>query len=325
MTDLRNTLYDKKILPVHDFSIPIVSVGNLTVGGTGKTPIICELLRWALEQSLRPGVVSRGYCRTGEGIVRVPLSAQGVEFGDEPAMMARRFSTVPVYVGSDRVDAAKVLIAREDVQIIFADDAFQHRRLGRRVDIVILDCMEAINNYASLPLGRAREDKSALRRAHFIILNKCNLATPEQKKLSLEFIDQVCGDLQVPVIESDYYCTRLVRLDGLVQDKIDGYEKVVLLSGVGSPLSFEVMMNKGFDIKKHFIFKDHHAYKSQEIQSVIDESKSLGVQKIVTTEKDAVKLFQFMDIKEKIWVAELSPKLSLRIKSLYEKISAQLK
>ena len=179
---LRNLLYDRDVLPTFEVGIPIVSVGNLTLGGTGKTPLICELVAWALENKLHPGVVSRGYRGQVRGVELVTPNGDPSYFGDEPVMIASRFANVPVYVGADRVAAVKKMIEHQKVDIIFADDAFQHRRLGRKADIVVVDCTEAISNYRVVPVGRARENVRGLDRADFIILNKVNLATPEQKK-----------------------------------------------------------------------------------------------------------------------------------------------
>lgn len=320
----RNWLYDKGIIKVHNFNIPIVSVGNLTWGGTGKTPILCELLRWALEQGLKPAVVSRGYKGRVRGVERVNPDGDPSYFGDEPVMIASRFLTVPVYVGADRVGAVSKILASEQVQIIFADDAFQHRRLGRNLDVVILDCTEKITNYNVAPMGRGREEKNSLRRADFIILNKVNLALPQNKLEALDFISHTCGDIHVPVIESEYYVKRLINLDGVEEVSTSKYHSVLLVSGIGNPSAFEALVAKNYDVKGHMAFWDHYNYSQADIDKILNEAKFLGVEKILITEKDAIKIKKFKEKLDVVRVVELAPKLSLRVKGLYEKILNQL-
>jgi tetraacyldisaccharide 4'-kinase len=324
---VRNELFVRKIIPVVECGIPVVSVGNLTMGGTGKTPIICELVAWALEQKLRPGVVSRGYKSHVKDVERVTADSEPGHFGDEPTMIANRFKTIPVYVGADRVRAIQKMRAETDVQIIFADDAFQHRRMGRNVDVVVIDCTEPIKHYRVLPLGRAREDISGLKRANFIILNKVNLSTPEQKMAVLNFVENSLGDLDTPVVESEYYVRNLVSLKDGSKIEPGGVEPIVLLSGVGNPQGVERLLTKNFDIKKHFAFRDHHHYTKEDIRKVIDEARKLKVRRILLTEKDAVKISVLLNKgeianAEMFWCTELSLKLSIKVKRLYEKILA---
>ncbi len=322
---VRNMLYDAQLIETHKFAVPVVSVGNLTWGGTGKTPIICELVRWSLEQGFKPAVISRGYKGQFKGVLRVPIDGEASVYGDEPAMMAKRFGSVPVYVGGDRVAVMKELLAKESVQIIFADDAFQHRRLARALDVVVMDCTEKLEHYEVVPLGRGREEKSALKRADFIILNKVNIAPPEAKQQTLDFIDRICEGREIPVIESEYYIKRLVRLDGHEETGAGRFQKVLLASGIGNPAAFSALVAKNFDIKGHMIFRDHHIYSASDIRNIIAEARRLGVDKILVTEKDAVKIRHLAIGHLLFYVAELGPKLSLRVKGLYEKILSRLR
>ncbi len=319
---IRNWFYDRGIWRVQSLPVPVISVGNLTLGGTGKTPIICELLRWAIENHLSAAVISRGYKgRFESSIARVPAGADPATFGDEPTMVADRFLNIPVYVGRDRVKVAQQLLAENpNVKVIFADDAFQHRRLHREVDIVVVDCMEPIENYAVIPAGRGREAARALRRADCIILNKVNLVSPARKQAVIEFIDETIGGREIPVIESEYYVRQLIRLDGHDTVEPREFETVTLVSGIGNPRAFETLIAKNFDVKKHFVFRDHHKYSRGEIQKVVAVSRSYKAKRILTTEKDAVKLRPLTHESDLFWQAELRPKLSLRVKWLYEKI-----
>ncbi len=318
----RNWLYDRQIWQSQGVSVPVVSVGNLTLGGTGKTPIICELLRWAIENKLNPAVISRGYKGKYESsVARVPVGADPASFGDEPTMIADRFPDVPVYVGRDRVTVARQLLSENpNVKVIFADDAFQHRRLRRDLDIVVVDCMEPIHNYSVVPAGRGRESAQALRRADCVVLNKVNLVPPERKQEVIEFIDRTIGGREIPVIESEYYVGRLIRLDNHETVEPRAFESVTLVSGIGNPQAFETLIGKNFAVKKHFVYRDHHKYSRSEVQKILAISRGYNVKRILTTEKDAVKLRPLAHESDLFWQAELRPKLSLRVKWLYEKI-----
>jgi tetraacyldisaccharide 4'-kinase len=269
-------------------------------------------------------VVSRGYKGQVTTWARVATDGDSRVFGDEPLMLAQKFPEVPIYVGADRVAVVRELLSREKVQLIFTDDTFQHRRLKRNLDVLILDCTEAPSHYEVVPLGRGREDKSGLNRSDFVILNKVNLASPEKKQELVSFVEELRGDREIPIIECEYYIHRFSRLDGQGAREASAYEKVALVSGVGRPQTFEDLMKKHFDVRKHFIFRDHHDYTESDVEKLIAQVDKLGVTRVITTEKDAVKLRRFSNLKEKIWVAELAPKLSLRVKSLYEKILSQV-
>jgi tetraacyldisaccharide 4'-kinase len=318
---LRNRLYQNHRLPIFVFDAPVVSVGNLTMGGTGKTPVICALIDWALEQKLRPAVVSRGYKSKMRGICEVPFPADGLLYGDEAAMVKNRFESVPFFIGADRAGAVRELLNKHDVNLVLADDAYQHRRLGRALDIVIIDCTEKLENYEMIPLGRAREPFSELKRAQFIILNKVNLVTPEEKQNLKEMITSILQGVKIPIVECEYQIGRIYRLDGLeIHLNFSEKERVLLFSALGNPKSFEELMSQKFNVCEHVLFKDHHSYQSEDMLKVVMAAKKWNIEKIVTTEKDAAKLASFDLIKDKIWVAELAPVFSSEIKGLYESI-----
>lgn len=316
----RNYLYDTRRFNTVNFKTPIVSVGNITMGGTGKTPLLCELLRWALEKNLRPAVVSRGYRGHYVGVQRVHPDSDAKTFGDEPVMISNLFKNVPIYVGRDRSEAVTALLADEKVDVIFADDAFQHRQLGRSLDVVVIDCTEKIENYSVLPEGRGRESLDGLKRADFIILNKVNLVEPKVKQQVLELIEAACGEQTVPVIECEYYIKNIFRLDENKAQSIREGEKIALMTAIGQPSSLYEMLSKKFSIQHHYRFRDHHVFERSELAQIVSDMKSLNVDKIVVTQKDAVKLKQYPDYSNVFWVTELSPKLSLQTKMLYEKI-----
>ena len=320
----RNLFYDKGIFSTLESPVTVVSVGNLTMGGTGKTPIICELLKWAISQNLKPAMISRGYKGKFKDIAKVMPPAEAQIYGDEPAMVANRFPHIPIYVGGDRTQVLAQMLREEKVNIVFADDAFQHRRLGRHIDILVVDCTEDLKNYRVLPLGRGRESASHLSRADFVILNKVNLATPEAKQKALDFISLNSRERDIPVIECEYHLNQITSLDGSKGEWPQRYEKIILVSGIGQPNGFEKLMSQHFHILKHITFSDHHSYSESEIHKVVDELNKTGAEKVIFTEKDAVKVKKFSSLLPKAWVAEINPKLSLRARGLYEQILAKI-
>ena len=181
MTQVRNYLYNEGYFKTKEVSCPVVSFGNLTAGGTGKTPLVSHFIQWAQNQEFKVGVVTRGYGgRLSYLCQQVKRHSQGAWlYGDEPYMLYLKHEDVPIWICTDRVRAAQALWNNHKVDLILADDAFQHRRLKRDMDILILNAMETQDNYQPLPLGRAREDFSEIHRAQAIILNKVNLASEE--------------------------------------------------------------------------------------------------------------------------------------------------
>jgi tetraacyldisaccharide 4'-kinase len=318
---LRNYFYDSGFFKTYYFDVPIVSLGNVTVGGTGKTPILCELVSWAQDKGYRPAIVSRGYKSKVKDWARVPVDGLASEFGDEPTMMASRFKDVPVYIGANRVSVVQNLLKNEKVNIIFADDAFQHRRLGRNIDIVILDATDPLVNYRVLPLGRAREDLSGLSRADVVILSRVNLVSPNEKQKMLDFIEQHRKNPSPVVIECEYYITEICSLMDGKTEKMLRQDGVALLSGIGNPKSFEQLAKMNCEVKYHFQFDDHHEYTTEDIEKVISAAKKMGVKKILLTEKDAVKIRVLKVDQSLFWATKLMPKLSLKIKELYEKLA----
>lgn len=177
----RNWLYDQKIITSTQLSIPVISVGNITMGGTGKTPFIQWLLKELLDLGFHPGVVSRNYGarEAQEGLVTFSSHA-AQHFGDEPVLLKMNFPHVPIYAGAKKWRSAKQLCELDkSIDVLLVDDGFQHRRLARDMDIVLLDTSVHKSDYAWPPLGRAREPFSAVKRAQVIVFTKWEQRNPE--------------------------------------------------------------------------------------------------------------------------------------------------
>jgi tetraacyldisaccharide 4'-kinase len=313
----RNALYNKRFLKVIDVSIPVVSVGNLTMGGTGKTPMLGALIDWSMKQNLSVGVVSRGYRGRFKGNVEV-LTDDPTLYGDEPAMLKRRYPDVPIFVGADRISSIELMQQKYKVKYILADDAFQHRSLARKLDVVVIDALDTPKCYELLPGGKAREPMSSLERASAIVLNRTNLVTASQREEWIHKINMHAHKDAI-LIESEYFVESIYPIFETTKSSFAKDERVLLISGVGSPRSVEAVLKGRVDIARHLIYPDHNKYVQDDVELWLSLSRSLNITRILTTEKDAIKLRRLSGV-QSIWVMDLVPRLSLNIKELYDEI-----
>lgn len=299
----RNWSFEQGLSRVEKLSVPVVSVGNLTIGGTGKTPVVADLVQWSLDQGISVGVVSRGYKGDFGQVQRVPADPnQAVFCGDEPTMLARRFPEVPIYVHPDRILAGQTLIKDHQVDWILADDAFQHRRLHRDLNLVVFDATVPLKHLRALPAGRAREPVQSLERADFVILTKTNLA---QEGLVEQWLQRL-GEW----VKKEQLILCKYELEGLfslaTSTKIEEQTKVWLVSGIGNPGAFEELIrHSGVQIEGHTVFSDHYAYAKKdvvELRSTVEKSEA---DFLVTTSKDLTKLRAFPELNEYLVDAKL--------------------
>lgn len=279
---LRNARFDRGI-GVLDGAIPVVSVGNLTVGGTGKTPLVARLARELAEAGRRAAVVSRGYGgRAGRGPVVVSRGtgpAVSAEIaGDEPAMLASRLPGIPVVVGSDRVrgvEAARDLGA--DVAIL--DDGFQHRRLRRALDVVVVDGARPFGNGRLLPAGPLREPPASLARAGLLVaMGGVSAKTAEGL---LRFAPKT------PVLAARKAAVGFFLADGTPATTPG---RAIAFCGIGAPSSFRRDLEvSGVEIDAFHAMDDHHPYTAAELAGFAARSAAAGVP-LVTTEKDLARI-----------------------------------
>lgn len=282
ITSLRNYLYDKGILKSYSFDIPIIAVGNLSVGGTGKTPQIEYLIR-LLSPDYKVSTLSRGYKRKSEGFVLADASSNSDILGDEPFQYFKKFPNVIVAVDADRKNGIERLLGLPSVpQVILLDDAFQHRKVKAGFYILLTSYDDLFYNDFMLPTGNLRESRSGAKRAQLIIVTKCpsTITEPEQEK-----IKKAVG-LDLPIFFS--YITYDNKIfnenESLSIDKIKSGSKL-LLAGIAKPKPFFDYLQS--DTDEIMIFPDHHHFSKNDILNI----KSKAQEKIiVTTEKDFVRL-----------------------------------
>jgi tetraacyldisaccharide 4'-kinase len=295
---IRNIAYARGWLSSYRVAVPVLSVGNLTAGGTGKTPLTELLVRALTLKGVRVGIISRGYRGSGSGIERVcpEEGARGaLKFGDEPTWLAGRFPQVPVYVGTDKVEVCRKLLSENKVDLIVADDAFQHRRLHREIDVVVIDASEPEWHYRPLPLGRMREGFRSLARAQAVFLSKVNLAEEPYLSQLRNRIRTVRNGLGAshPVFEMQYKITSFASLanEEVPKSALDG-KRILLVSGIARPHTFVKLVEEATnaEIADHLVFADHHPYNDDDLNEIENRARSLGAARIVVTEKDAVKM-----------------------------------
>lgn len=290
---LRASLYKSGILPRHDIGVPVISVGNITVGGTGKTPTVCMLARRLSAQDLRVTVLTRGY--RGRGTHRplivsdgVTLRANAQEAGDEAIMLAGNLKGIPVIAGHDRVAAGILAHARFDPHIVILDDGFQHLRLQRTVDIVLVNATNPFGNGFVLPRGTLRERLSALGRAHIVVLTKTDVAS--STVADLRALISACNP-KAPVFTSCFRIESLrnARTGETLQVKALAGARVAGFCSIGDPASFISMLSRlPVHICECAVFPDHHRYSAADYRRI--ERLFLQADAVITTEKDIAKI-----------------------------------
>ena len=285
-TDWRNRRYDRA-RNTREADLPVISVGNLTVGGTGKTPIVEWLVRHLLERGRCPAVVSRGYGgEAGRGPLLVSDGSgpqcEASRCGDEPWALAHAIPGALVVVGSDRV-AAAALARRRGADVVVLDDGFQHRRLRRDLDVVLLDSTDPFGGGRLLPAGRLRESPRGLERADLI------LVTRDPSASALAAIERRIrhDGAKAPVIGAGHRAVGFVDLDGR---PVEPPRSGLAFCGVGNPERFRSDLEKtGLELIEFVAFADHHPYGEGELARLGRRAAAASVP-LVTTEKDLARI-----------------------------------
>jgi len=308
----RSLFYALDLLKTRTLPCPVISIGNITVGGTGKTPLVMTLAKVLMGRGISVAVLSRGYKRTGtsEAVVSdgESLFLSPEASGDEPFLIAQVCKGVPVLVGKDRFATGRVALERFAMKGLLLDDGYQHLPLHRDLDILLIDSHIGFGDQNLLPRGILREPLSHLRRAHLFLFTKVDdLEAPRPLEKQIHEIHP-----QAQVFHSHYQPTSLVGPHGEEELGSLKGKKVLALSGIANPDSFSSLLRKcGMEVAGELIFPDHHFYGPKDLSSI--EGKSKGVDWIVTTEKDMLKLqrlgiddlpIRSLRIEMKIWEEE---------------------
>jgi len=274
----RNAWFDRAPGAVRRMPVPVISIGNVTAGGTGKTPLAMAVVERLLASGRRPAVVSRGY-----------RAAPGGE-ADELVMVRRRLPGVPCIACPDRVKGAQQAVQEHGVDSIVLDDAFQHRRMGRDLDIVLIDATCPFGHGHLLPRGLLREPLCGLRRASLLVVSRCDQVSAEQLRLLDAELDVHVP--MVPRIRCVHRPTGIVRVDGSLTDlEPEDVGPAWCFAAIGNPAAFRTTAAAmGIEAVGERWWADHHACSGQEIEELGRAARSAGATVLLTTEKDAVKL-----------------------------------
>ena len=299
VTEVRNKLFDWKILPSEEFDLPVISVGNLTVGGTGKTPHT-EYLINLLKDKKKVALLSRGYKRKTKGFRLASSHSTALEIGDEPYQIRSKFPDIHVAVDADRRHGIHKLCAEEvskDVEVILLDDAFQHRYVTPGINIVLMDYNRPIYDDALMPTGMLREPASSLHRAHIVIVTKC----PQDIK-PIDF-RIVAKNLELRPYQQLYFTTfvygDLLSFVTPAERKplslLTPNTHILLITGIASAEPLIAKLHQYTEQITHMEYGDHHDFTRAELRDIKKTFESITAAEkiIITTEKDAARLSSY--------------------------------
>ena len=287
LSSARNFSYDHGLSASREMPIPVVSVGNITHGGTNKTPFVEMLARVFVRAGLRPGIVMRGYGRRErECLLAGECEPSRDLLGDEALLLAGRLGGVPIAVSADRAGGV-LRLAEEGVDIAIADDGFQHRKMGRDVNVVLIDATCPFGNGRLMPAGMLRESPASLGRAHMVVVTKADQA-PERR------VEEISAAIRAVTGEDPFLSS--LALAGWSRFRGPGVGLVesgppelpaAAFSAIGNPASFgSFLEGLGFPTLFHETFRDHHIFTESELAALGEKMTSLGARSLICTEKD---------------------------------------
>ncbi len=293
---IRNWCYNKKLLKSSGFGLPVICVGNLSVGGTGKSPMV-EYLVLKLKDKFKVATVSRGYKRKTKGYALAHENTTALEIGDEPMQFHLKFPDVPVAVGEERLVAIPQLLHdRPDTQAIILDDAFQHRAVKAGLNILLTEYNNLFTRDFYLPTGDLRDLKSSYKRAEIIVVTKCkpNLTETEKQKVIKEI---------KPLSHQHIFFTAIEygQLYHISNNNVLNHEaktEVLLVTGIANPKPLKKMLEEHSNSYHMLQYSDHHIFSIDDLNEIKKRFDRIETKNkiILTTEKDAVRLAKFPEI-----------------------------
>ncbi len=317
---IRSFLYSINLFKTRGLNAKVISIGNITVGGTGKTPMVIALAEILMRNNKKAAVLSRGYKSQEDGKLKIVSDGNEIKLGpafagDEPYLMAERLKAVSVLICSDRYESGRYAIENFGADTVILDDGFQNLAIKKDIDILLIDAMNPFGSNHLLPRGVLREPLSAIKRADIIIITKADY--PENIS---DIISTVrLYNAHAPIFKASY---RPSGLKNLVTGKEIGVgelnnKSVSIFSGIANPLSFSYLIkNAGARIIKEVIFNDHHSYTREDIDKITPSSPPFSkggkgglsgkkADMIITTEKDAVKIRELIKEDINIWAVRV--------------------
>ena len=289
--------YNNGTLDSYKLDVPVISIGNITVGGTGKTPMTIFLANYLSKLNYKIGILTRGYKRTSKGLVvvsdngKIQITDWHIS-GDEPKLLAYSCPNASVIVCADRVSAGKYAIEKLDCNLFLLDDGYQHLRLQRDCNILLIDATNPFGSDYLLPAGLLREPLEQIKRADIIIITKTNLANLDKKSL-IEMREKLEKYSSVPIFLSSQIPLHLHFLKDNSIKKLDFLQgkDIISISALGNPQAFEdSLIQLNANIIKNYRFRDHHSYTKADLDKIIREMREKNINIAITTSKDAIRL-----------------------------------
>ncbi len=274
----RNHRYDVGRSKSYGVEVPVICVGNLTLGGVGKTPLVEWIARWLRDRDVRVTIVSRGY------------RAEDGARNDEALELEENLPDVPHLQNPDRVAAARLALDEFDCQVVLLDDGFQHRRLRRDLDIVLLDAMAPFGFGHVFPRGALREPLSGLRRAHVVVLTRADAVDSQRRQEIRETVRRYAPEADW--VESTHAPRDLISAGGAAEPiELLKSRPLAAFCGIGNPAAFRHTLESiGYRVAAFREFSDHHAYRREDVDSLAQWASDVGAEALVCTHKDLVKL-----------------------------------
>lgn len=290
---IRNWLYDKNILKSASFGLPLICVGNLSVGGTGKSPLV-EYIVEKLKDKFKVATLSRGYKRKTTGYALAHSTTTALEIGDEPMQFHLKFPDIPVAVGEERREAIRQLLHdRSETEAIILDDAFQHRDVKAGLNIILTDYNNLFTRDFYLPTGDLRDLKSSYKRAEIIVVTKCkpDLNETEKQKIIKEINLQSRQQIFFTAIQYG-------QIYHISNNRVFPFEadtEVLLVTGIANPRPLKKMLEEHSNSYHMLQFSDHHIFTIDDLKEIKQKFENIETKNkiILTTEKDAVRLAKF--------------------------------
>ena len=309
---LRNLFYDFQIFPIYRLQkVKVISIGNVTVGGTGKTPF-CEYLAQELKKNgHHVAIISRGYGRQTRGTIVVSngkeILCRPEESGDEPFLLAQNLTNIPVICKADRYQGGLFVQQHFQPDIIILDDGFQHRRLHRDLNIVLVDATRGFGNGKTLPGGFLREPVSSLKRADLICLTHVH----KQKSID-RLVQKIQSITSSPILKTIHEPCQLIQMGTNKSNDLSllKNKKAFLFSGIANPSAFEKTISSlGSEICYHLKYKDHYRYTERDLKRIFMTARKYSAELIVTTEKDAVRLASYNSLVKNFFYLKIKIKI----------------
>jgi len=298
----RNFCYDFRICKQVELPCPVISIGNIVVGGTGKTPTVVSIARLLQETGYKAAILLRGYGRKSSEKISIVSDGERclcsrTESGDEAYLLAQQLNAIPIIVGKNRIDTGKIAYDRFNCDIILLDDGYQHRKLIRDIDILTIDATQPYGTGSLLPIGTLREPISSLKRANIILFTRVDLSHTPIDHLKNEINQQVPN---TPILESIHQPESLYELGNpnttdnnthtIQFNDLEG-KRLLAVCGIGNPDAFKTtLQNFNPEFIELLAFPDHHIYADSDIEKIIQQAKHVKAEWVVTTQKDEDKL-----------------------------------